>query len=351
VYATVTTVFAAVSGLLGTVFGTEIAQAFPFHAVHIPTSYRAITFWLSLVIFGFLFFGRQRHDDRARKRLEAATANIRTFIETLPPHAFRSRFAFFSETVLKSLSSVSPRQLRSGVTADGLRKFIQLLLFSIANLAFVYDDQPAGPNGAPAIYSANVMLFVPPQSEGDAFPEAIRRVLRFVAEDTDLHHLRGVLMLRQDLSATTATTEPANDSAVPVIALPVPAQTKHGARSALLPGAPNAFAGEQEVDGYVDSRTLPQWCMERGDFAPSMQEELKKYFNEEGGEQIRSFISRRLLGTDGTPIGVLNLHADRVNILGPAVERREIFQAMLTPFFVELGQAVALLIELERRPA
>jgi hypothetical protein len=106
--------------------------------------------------------------------------------------------------------------------------------------------------------------------------------------------------------------------------------------------------GNRKWTGTRTGGRFISWCVERGDFQPSVQDELKDYFENGAGKQIRSFISRRLTGEKGTAIGVLNLHADRPNILGPAVERREVFQAMLTPFFVELSQAIELLIALQR---
>lgn len=343
-YATVTTVLAVVAGLLGSVYGEEIGRSFPLHfGPYVGISYRALGFWLTLLLFAALFFQRQRHDDDARGRLEKSAQNIESLVETLPPRAFRAKFAGLSESVSAGISTVMPRQLATGVTAADLSKFIRSLLQAIANLALVFDDQPAN-----AIYSANVMIPVMPSASAEAFSPDILAVLKFVAPETDLHRLKAVLLLRSDLSSTTASSEAAQDDSVPVIALPVPVETKRGSRFAVTPGAPNAFAGEQEMDGYSDSRTLAQWCAERGDFSPSVQDELREYFESGDGKSIRSFVSRRLT-VDGVAIGVLNLHANRTNILGPASERREIFLSMLTPLLVELARAVALLTALERR--
>jgi hypothetical protein len=346
-YATATTILAVVAGLLGSVYGGEIGSSFPFSwGPYSGVSYKAVAFWTTLVLFGILFFERQRHDDEAREHLQKTSSTIQSLIETLPPKAFRSQFVQQSETFHRALSSVIPRHVASGVTPEKLGEFIRALLGGIATLAFAYDDQPSGESKS-AIYSANVMLFVKPNVTSEPFDATVSKALRFVAPDTDLRQLRGVLLLRQDLSVNASVDGVRPESAVPAIALPVPVTVRRGSRLALLPGAPNAFAGELEVDGYSDSRTLHQWCAEKGDFAPSVQEQIKTYFDGGDGKQICSFISRRLVSDRGEPIGVLNLHADRTNILGPAVERREVFQAMLTPFFTELSHAVSILITME----
>lgn len=344
-YATVTTVLAAIAGLFGSVYGNEIGSSFPLSlGPYQGVSFKAVAFWLTLVLFGIMFFERQRYDDAARERLETTSANIKTLVETLPPKAFRSQYARQSHSSWNALATVAPRHLGSDVTAEKFAGFIRSLLQSIATLAFVYDDQPS------ASYAANVMLFEEPSTSAEAFTQNVLSALKFIPADIDLHQLRGVLLLRSDLSATTAKASPDVDETVPVIALPVPKDPKHGARWALLPGAPIAFV-TGEIDGYADSRTLVSWCVEKGDFAPSVVDAVAQYFEQGAGKDIRSFISRPLFSDDGRPIGVLNLHADRTNILGPATDRREIFQAVVTPLFLELGRAVSMLVELEKPPA
>jgi hypothetical protein len=310
VYATLTTILAAVAGLLGSVYGEEIGRSFPLYfGPYSGFSLTALAFWLTLLSFGLLFFQRQRHDDDARRRLEGSTANIEKLVETLPPKAFRSKFASLSESVLNGLATVLPRHAAPEVTPELLAKFIRQLLQAVANLALVYDDEPHG-----AVYSANVMIPIEPSSDSEPFVPEVRSVLKFIPAEMDLHTLRAVLLPRSDLSSSTVAGDAAPDETVPVIALPVPNKIRHGNRLAVTPGAPNAFAGEQEIDGYADSQTLAQWCADRGDFPPSVVDEVRQYFEFDDGKEIRSFVSRRLI-VDSRPIGVLNLHANRTNIL------------------------------------
>lgn len=46
---------------------------------------------------------------------------------------------------------------------------------------------------------------------------------------------------------------------------------------------------------------------------------------------------------------MLNIHADRPDILGPALLRREIFLALVTPILLHLEDLVAAFVEAERR--
>ena len=112
-----------------------------------------------------------------------------------------------------------------------------------------------------------------------------------------------------------------------------------GELTALLPGAPNAFAGPKSVDGYTNTHTMADWCERRGDFPPSLCKEVRAYFANGAGKDVRSLISRRI-DYDEEPIGVLNIHSNGLNLLGPATERMEIFQEMITPIVLNLARIV-----------
>jgi hypothetical protein len=109
-------------------------------------------------------------------------------------------------------------------------------------------------------------------------------------------------------------------------------------------GAPKAFLTEQ-VDGYHDATTLGEWCAKSGNFLPSVVDDLREYFANGDGRQVRSFISRPLLTFDGRKLGVLNLHSSRADILGDPDERMPAFLAMLTPMLLELQSAVEILTQ------
>jgi hypothetical protein len=135
------------------------------------------------------------------------------------------------------------------------------------------------------------------------------------------------------------------DEAVPEIKLPLPRTLERAGRSAALPGAPYAFL-TQEMSGYHNTDTLLDWCRNKGDFAPSVISELENYFSSGPGKAIKSFISMPLTAR----VGVLNIHADRPDILGPALQRREIFLALITPILLHLGDLVGAFAAAENGP-
>jgi hypothetical protein len=351
-YGTVTTVLAVIAGLLGSVYQSDVANAFPlvWSGPWEGWSIRALAFWASVVVFAGMFFLRQRSDDNARSVLAKAAAaaeentrRIEGLVQTLPPRAFQTQLAEMFVTVHAALDNVVVRSVRSFVVAEDLISVIRSLLHSVASLAALYDGQPMTDRGA-ALYSANVMLFVPRGTESSPFPAGLR--LLFQPEEYDERRLKGVLVLRQDLSSTSV--EPVIDSAVPAIALPVPEVAERDGRWIALPGAPRAFL-LGEADGYADTDTITDWAERKGNFPPSVRDALRRYFSEGEGRGIRSFISRPigLAGDGATPLGVLNIHANRPNLLGPSMEKRQIFQALLTPVLVELADALQALVRLE----
>jgi hypothetical protein len=354
-YATATTVLAVIAGLLGSVYQDDVARAFPL-VLSGPwegMSLRALAFWFCVVLFAMMFFARQRWDDLSRDRLakaalksEESTGRIEELVQTLPPRAFQTQLAEMYLAVHGAAGSVVTRSVREGADSGDLVVVIRSILYSIATLASLYDDQPMTDRGA-AVYAANVMLFVPRLEGATPFAEDLR--LLFLPDTYDRRRLKGALLLRPDLSSTSAAD--AVDAAVPVIALPVPEVAEKDGRWTALPGAPRALL-LGEADGYADTQTIAEWAEQKGDFAPSVREALARYFTDGEGRNIRSFISRPIgLGADGvTPLGVLNIHANRPNLLGPNVQKRQIFQALLTPVLVELADALQSLLVLEARP-
>ena len=314
---------------------------------------RAAIFWTSVVLFAVLFFFRQWWDDISRDRLattasrvEDGTERIQALVRTMPPKASQAQLAQMVGGAYRGVARVLPRKRQPGLTREDLAGLIRVLLNSMARLAMIYDDQPLTAEG-PAVYSANVMLFVPRPSVGP-FPVDVVAALRFHPPEYDLARLLGALVLRPELSATSADVAdlPGPDLDVPAIALPVPTEPLRDGRWNCLPGAPKAFLTEQ-VDGYDDAGTLAEWCERKGNFPPSVVSELRDYFATGDGRGVRSFISRPLLTLDQRKLGVLNLHSSRTNVLGDADERMPAFLGMLTPLFLELQSALEILDEFE----
>lgn len=340
-FAALTAAAAAVVGLLGSVYQDEIARVFPL-VLFGPFggwSWRAIAFWCALFLLAWLVFLRQLADDAVRSRLVETTAaaeqtsrRIETFVQTLPPAGFQAQL---TKLVVKSNEWISkglPRKLRDDVPASELIPVIRVLLHGLASLALAYDDNPLV-DGHGALYSANVMVFVPNA-------DAASLTVNFFPPELDREQLRGVLLLRQDLSATSESVEP--DALVSAIALPVPVAAERDGRWVALAGGPRAFL-TGAVDGYVDTALFADECARRGDFQPSVLAQLRTYFVDGPGRAVRSFVSRRL-EYGGEAVGVVNLHANRRDLLGPRLEKRETFHALATPLVLDLSEAVAALV-------
>lgn len=346
-FAAVTAAVAAVVGLLGSVYQREIAAAFPLTPLgpFDVVSWRAVFFWAALFGLAWLVYLRQRVDDEVRSGLVKSTGNveqtsrrIEEFVQTLPPRAFQTELAKAVADVHDAVSSAMPRAAGPTLTTEALVHVIRGTLHALASLAVVYDDQPLV-DGQRARYCANVMLFIP------ANPNLDRVEIQFFAPEADRRQLRGVLRLRTDLSSTSDPGDGhAPDVRVPELNLPVPLMAERDGRKIALPGAPFAFL-TGNASGYNDTQTLVEWCRDQGDFLPSVQGQLVEYFSTGRGRDIRSFISTPL----DQELGVLNIHANRPDILGPRIERRERFRALMTPVLQDLADAVAQLVRLEGR--
>lgn len=348
-FAALTASAAALVGLLGSVYQNEIVASFPLTLLgpYRGFSWRALVFWLSLFGLAGLVYLRQKADDAVRDTMvkttegaEQTSRRIEEFVQTLPPRAFQSKLASAVAVVHKAVSTASPRTAGDAVSDESLAVVARVILHSIATLAFVYDDQPLV-DGQPSIYSANVMMFVPRERV------TVDLTIAFLPVDFDRKQLRGVLELRTDLSCTSASLDGTDvDTSIPSLILPVPLLTERNGRAAALPGAPFALLTLQTA-GYDDTATLGDWCREKGDFPPSVVEELHSYFVNGPGRAIRSFISMPLITPSGDAIAIANIHANRPGLLGPRLERRDTFQALLTPVVQDLTDVVAALFTRE----
>ena len=120
------------------------------------------------------------------------------------------------------------------------------------------------------------------------------------------------------MSATSGSDD--EDRGLPHLVLPIPPMPERNGRSGRPAGRTKRAFLTGDVDGYVDASRLAQQCREQGDFPPSVVEDLHAYFGHGDGRAISSFVSRRL-DFLGEPIGVLNLHANRRDLLGPRTWR------------------------------
>lgn len=326
-------------------------------AGHGGIRYLVAGFWVVFAVFLYLFLCAQTAQRDQQRNLFDSTDRVRQLVQTLPPIYFRKRLAETCSDAHALLEDIVPRTQSSDTDAESLRDLVRTLLYSVATLAFLFDDGPRTAEGEAAVYAANLMVFVSRSvGESEAFPKRVRDVIKFMPTETDLNQLAGVLWIRPKLSSSTAADRAEQDATLQEFALPVPQNKKTATgRWRVLPGAPKSFV-TRAIDGYHDVKSLPDWMDREGDFLAETREDLRSYFNSAAGSGVRSFISRPLPDENGDTTVVLNVHADREGILGPSValvsddaynraanERRELFFSQITPILLDLGAVLRIL--------
>jgi hypothetical protein len=315
-FATVANALGVFAGLMGALYTDDIRNAFPFQYQNLgDLSPHAVAFWFSFLIFAFTFLSREWSVDRQRveseKRLEET-------IRTMPPRGYVLEFARYFELCHKAVRALEGE---ANPTRDQIRPVVRVVLSSIAHLARRFD----GAEGS--MYAANIMLYFENSSAWKANSGIASDLsIKFVERDTAADRVP-VLVMDKTLSASTksgpaGTNQPDPDmNDIVDVALPVPKQeqggrTDDGKRWRVLPGAPLTFF-TLEPTSYQDTDGLGKWCRDHGDFSESVCLEVDRYFGQELAKAgIRSFASIPLASIDDKfPIGVLNLHANRVGIL------------------------------------
>jgi len=274
-----------------------------------------------------MFFTAQRASDVRRAESEEKLATradeLANLIRTLPPEDFLSTLGETYWRCDKMLATV--RRAGADLGVPELEKTIRAVLRGIGSLAQKFDAATWG-----TVYAANVMLFrLPSFFREDAVADLLAR-LRFREREVNIHALYGVLDLDLALSAAVSGEQQENEGTLPdtelrPLALPIPALDATrgvGGKWRVLPGAPLAFVKAQQieapiVDLYADTSTLGKWCRDTGDFSPTVVQDLEGYFSGEAGARVRGFASLPLRrhGGDQSIIGVLNIHANRADLL------------------------------------
>ena len=351
-----------IAGILGAVYPEKIARAFPFHWTHLNggISWHAIGFWSCALLSAVLFFFREKVVDAERKKeqqqLVAQTEKLRKeqerlveqaeklehLIRTHPPANF---LAIFSR-LYEQAAEVEETALSSDVTSSDKSLFAQSVrsvLFLVATLAQKFDGDPPDVE-----YCVNIMIFKAVHDLSGPERAVIRKRLQFCEEELSVENLRGVLDLEVPLS-TTASDEKANsDPGLASFALPIPQKIKTGERSRVLPGAPLAFVNG-ELDMYIDTRNIREWCDKHGDFSVGVKDELQAYFN--GNPNIRSFVSLPIFPDrdHGDPIAVLNIHSNEPALLKGDGEPVAHFADLMSPFQVILTRLVSRYLKIALR--
>ena len=310
-FPTCITILVIVTGLLGSIWTTEIKSAFPFAMPGMHVQWEAVIFWGLVVICSIVFFWRQRADDLARAQKEQmlldGTVRLENLIRTLPPDDFLPIFSELYQAAdrLASVVLTSKKPVAKAEIDTSIRHVLRV----IATLAQKFDGDSAGR------YCANIMLFRAANSLDAAHAESITQRLLFCDETVSISHLKGVLDLLVELSACADDEKAEPDPNLNAFALPIPKTAMLHHKYRVLPGAPVAFV-DREFDVYADTNRLASWCETQGDFTKDVIKRLERFFEE--NSQVRSFVSIPLFARakrDEDPFAVLNIHSDQPNLL------------------------------------
>ena len=218
-----------------------------------------------------------------------------------------------------------------------VEKCIRVVLRLVATLAQKFDgDHPD------VRYAANIMIFrLASELTGPGLDELQER-LQFSEEGVGVENLRGLLDLELSLSTIASDLNSNRDPNLTGFALPIPKTARTESGMKVLPGAPVAFV-DKEVDIYIDTRNLREWCDKYGDFTEDVKRQLEAYFNKNEGI-IRSFVSIPLFcSTDEDekktdPIAILNIHSNRPGLLKEKGEPVIHFVAIIRPIQVIISK-------------
>ena len=314
--AVLVTISGVMAGLFGSVYSTEIKTAEPLLTLRTVLAgfSEAWLFWIALLIFAALFFGRQWATDAATRdaqnELLEKSAELAELVRTLPPKGFLTTFA---ETYALSHDMARLVTSDDAPPPDQIDAAIRYVLRNYLFLARTFDGNPDGTR-----YAANVMIFYPREGITEDQAHLCRKRLLFF--DRDPTTLLGYLELEPELSTASdmETKEaPSPDPFLHRFNLPVePVDTSPQGRARQLPGAALAFTQNSPIH-FDDSTTLGTWCRTRGDFSESVCAAVDNYFLSDRAQRIKSFASMPIPGADSkqAPIGVVNLHRNQVNML------------------------------------
>lgn len=327
--------------------GTPLGGAWGFYA-------------LALVVIGSTVVAqraqdakREREDLRrgeAERELIGATGKLQQLVETLPPTTFLSSFAATDNACRNVLVDVLYARASGALPVEKVKEAIRTVLGGVAELVQIFENSPTE-----TVYAANVMVFRPGKPLRE-LPHAERRKweeeLAFGPGPISLDLLEGVLELLPELSTTTARERNQPDELAP-LKLPVPVGSEQRVRHAehrpwrVLPGAPYAWVRKKWV-AYPSQSTLLDWCRSKGAFTDDVLGAIRAYFESPAGRSVQAFASLPFPpGTEGDPIGVLNVHCNQPGLFAGRDPVRHLFP-LLNPILWIVRDLIEILVEAER---
>lgn len=309
----------------------------PFLIVGGPLSIKASLFWLGVLLTGFLLgmgqWAQGRKSSRAVISLENMVARLQTLPADnyLPSYQDCCRIAAHSSFLVLLTEHSTKAQIEQAI-----RTVLGAVLETAKEFDKAWDDTE---------YSANIMIWRPAGGLGPSLEGSSSvHIVSFVMDDPKL---AGVLELVPNLSTTTTKENYERDDSSIELVMPIPRDitpaydAAMNQRHPILPGATWAFC-YKVFALFTDVRRLASWLDTKTSIDTHSSNAMKDYFSTGKGKKIGSFGSVPILQptaearhSDTVPMGVLNLHSSRENLLHD--NGQTLFVPLLEPFLMLLG--------------
>ncbi len=321
----------ALTGLWASMYSAEMKESAtvlfssaPLSGINNDARHGWSLFLSFFVLFALQQLAKNFQDSDANQAVLRESAKLKQLVErmeTLPPDGFLQEY----QELYREIAQLTFLPFDGRITKKGLEQAIRAVVQSIANLAHKFDG--AGPG---ARYSANVMLCIE-RHQIDKLPPAQRAALAkrlmFCPDlpEPKIENIRAVLDLAPALSLGFEADVSTN---TPFIALPVPeAHTfdlgpEHGERFKVLPGAPFVAARHQYAV-FESPESLFQWCDKRADLTKATISEIRRYFHQGAGKDVKSFISIPICTVVGNDAPVSDTFGGLAMALNQGTNREE----------------------------
>jgi hypothetical protein len=288
------------------------------------------------------------HVDQAVNEVRQSAATLRLMMETLPIGGFIAEFGRLTAVAQDSVGSNITRQ--SKISEDELTKLLRDLLSIVSTLAEAYDGR------SNVRYAANVMFFVPADSDPPYFSDPILALLKFwPRKEEALLDLDGVLVLTKDFTSAAHAHEKDHqvDDMLEEFAFAVPKEVRNDLTGQwrVLPGAPRVYVGEGVQSASPRTRTHVINDVANFDFRREVEideeslEELRAYYAEGGkGNAAKSCLTFPLLDSGGETYAVLNIHCNESPWLNGPGDRQRNFTMLVLPLVGEIANVMELLM-------
>jgi hypothetical protein len=316
----------AVIGALSSFWSNELAHAPPTTWIigegAALSTVAPMIFWLGLLLWSLLFF--MHRIETVNRETETAAQLERLVVRAPHRQVFREATlcAAMARAGIKKARSAKDSAEKQAAAVDAIKGVLR----EVARFAQSFGGMST------AEYGANLMVARDPAVIKN--DQRIREALRFFNTSSEqIETLRAVLCMDERFRISGSGS---SDRHVPMICLPVPQNAVDDRdRWEAVPGAPMTFLDDnpsvhQDLDRFVSD------CESFGNFTPSLIEDIRDYFQNEGAA-VRSFASYKV----GDSV-ILNIDCSEPFLLGQEEEFIPTFSALILPTQILLEDLLSL---------